>query len=138
MSGMNDMTLTTIHQGTTSKKPSFGGGRTMAGQRRYERVAFFCPVDLTVQPNGPTLPGGSFDISLGGVGITTEQLLQRGQTVRVRFHLRNGAAGKIDEEVVGRVAYCRADEDGDRMGIEFLETIRESTCPVLARKLDNL
>ena len=28
----------------------------------------------------------------------------------------------------------RADEDGDRIGIEFLETIQESTHPELARQ----
>lgn len=107
-------------------------------RRRYERVAFFSQLDLTVLPDGPTLPGSSFDISIGGVGVTTEVMLERGQAVRVRFHLYNGSNGRIDEDVLGRVAYARADEDGDRLGIEFLETIRESSQPVLARKLDNL
>ena len=42
------------------------------------------------------------------------------------------------EDVLGKVAYSRADEDGNRIGIEFLETIRESTHPALTRKLNNL
>ncbi len=40
--------------------------------------------------------------------------------------------------MLGRVAYSRADEDGNRIGIEFLETIRESAQPLLAQKLNNL
>jgi c-di-GMP-binding flagellar brake protein YcgR len=117
---------------------SLHGGRSMFQQRRYERVAFFCPLHLTVQPDGPTVPGRSFDVSLGGVGICAGVLLERGQTVRIRFHLHNGSTKYIDEDIMGRVAYCRADEEGNRMGIEFLETIRETTQPALARKLNSL
>jgi hypothetical protein len=110
----------------------------MAWQRRYERVGFFCPLHLTVLPNGPVVPGNSFDISIGGVGITTTVPLERGQMVRVQFHLQNGAPEAIHEEVLGRVAYCRADENGDRAGIEFLEKIGDAMQPELARKLNNL
>jgi hypothetical protein len=117
---------------------TFSGGRTMLGQRRYERVAFFCPLQLTVLPDGPTVPARSFDISIGGVGITTEILLERGRAVQIQFQLPNGSKERIVEDILGRVAYCRADEDGDRMGIEFLETIREAAHPALARKLNAL
>jgi hypothetical protein len=110
----------------------------MLEQRRYERVAFFCPLQLTVLPNGPVIPGTSFDISLGGVGITANLFLERGQTVRVRFHLQNRSHGPVEEELFGRVAYSRADEDGDRIGIEFLETINNSTQPELLRRLNAL
>jgi hypothetical protein len=107
-------------------------------QRRYERVAFYCPVDLTVLPNGPAVPGRSFDISIGGVGIITQIALERGQSVSVRFHMHNGASESKDEDILGRVAYSRADEDGDRIGIEFLATVQEAAQPMLARKLNNL
>jgi c-di-GMP-binding flagellar brake protein YcgR len=110
----------------------------MQGQRRYERVAFFCPVDLTVLPDGKTVSASTFDISLGGVGLATPMVLNRGQAVRVRFHLRNGSNGRIDEDILGRVAHSRADEDGDRIGVEFLETVHESTNPALTRALDKL
>jgi hypothetical protein len=110
----------------------------MACQRRYERVAFFCPLQLTVLPNGLTVPGTSFDISIGGVGIATELFLERGQPVRLRFHLENGSHGPIDEDILGRVAYARADEDGNRLGIEFLEAVCESGQPALARRLAKL
>ena len=32
-----------------------GQGRTMIEKRRYERVAFFCPLKLTVLPDGPCM-----------------------------------------------------------------------------------
>lgn len=110
----------------------------MAGQRRYERVAFFCPVQLTVLPDGPTVPAYSFDISAGGVGLTTTASMERGKDVRVDFHVKNGSHEECVESVLGRIAYLRADEDGNRIGIEFLETIRESAQPGLTKKLDML
>ncbi len=110
----------------------------MAGQRCFERAAFFCQLQLTVLPDGPTVPANSFDISAGGVGVTAAVFLERGKDVRVDFHVGNGSIEETDECVLGRVAYSRADEDGNRIGIEFLETIRESAQPGLMKKLDML
>lgn len=110
----------------------------MLGRRRYERVAFFCPVTVVVLPDGPAMQGRTFDISLGGVGVTTQRMLERGQSVRVRFHFQRGADVPVDEDVMGQVAYSRADEDGDRVGIEFLQPVSESISPMLAYKLNNL
>jgi c-di-GMP-binding flagellar brake protein YcgR len=110
----------------------------MLGQRRYERVAFFCPVQLTVLSDGATVPGNAFDLSLGGVGIIAEVMLERGQDVRIRFQLSNGSKQVIEEDMLGRVAYCRADEDSSCMGIEFLQTVQASTQPALMRKLNSL
>ena len=110
----------------------------MLERRRYERVDFFCPVHLTVEPDGPTIPCQSFDISLGGVGLSMQASLERGQTVRVCFHLRNGADKTIDETISGHVAYTKSDEGGVRIGIEFLSTIQESNQPALARKLNQM
>ncbi len=110
----------------------------MIEKRRYERVAWFCPVKLRVLPDGPELPANTFDISIGGVGVTTNMMLERGKTVAVQFQLPNGTGGTINEDIMGRVAYSRADEDGDRIGIEFFETVRDSAQPALAKKLNNL
>jgi c-di-GMP-binding flagellar brake protein YcgR len=132
------MGIVTQRSRRTTNTFALHGGRTMLWRRRYERVAFYCSLDLKVQPDGPTIPSRAFDISLGGVGVTSELALERGQTVRVCFHLHNGSEGGINEDILGRVAYSKADEDGVRMGIEFLETIRESSQPALARKLDQL
>lgn len=110
----------------------------MAKQRRFERVAFFCPLQLTVLPNGPTVPANSFDISAGGVGVTAAVFLERGKDVRVDFHVKNGSHEECVESVLGRIAYSWADEDGNRIGIEFLETIRKSAQPGLMEKLDVL
>lgn len=101
-------------------------------------MAFYCPLQLTVLPDGPTVAGRSFDISLGGVGITADVFLERGQTVQASFHFSDGPQGEAEESVLGRVAYSRADEDGNRIGIEFLEILRESAQPLLAQKLNNL
>jgi c-di-GMP-binding flagellar brake protein YcgR len=110
----------------------------MIERRRYERVAFFCPMHVTVMPDGIAVPARSFDISIGGVGLTTQIELKRGDTILARFHLRNGGVEEIDEEVMGRVAYCQADENGNRIGVEFCATIQESKQPALAHKINNL
>jgi c-di-GMP-binding flagellar brake protein YcgR len=92
----------------------------MQWQRRYERVPFFCPVEVTVLPDGPTVPGYCFDISLGGVGITLNIVLEPGQDVCIAFQLRHGSAKCVTESVWGRVANFKSDDDCNRVGIEFL------------------
>jgi hypothetical protein len=107
-------------------------------KRRYERVAFFCPLQLTELQSGATVPASSFDISMGGVGLTTRIALDRGKAVCVRFCFPHESNEGVFEEVLGQVAYCRSDEDGSRIGVEFLQVVRESAQPVLARKLNRL
>jgi c-di-GMP-binding flagellar brake protein YcgR len=110
-------------------------GWTMQEKRRYERVAFFCPIRLSVLPDGPDLPANSFDISIGGVGLVAPISLERGQEVEVHFSLKNPHGEPVEESMMGRVAYARADEDGNRIGVEFLRTLQLETHPLLARKL---
>jgi c-di-GMP-binding flagellar brake protein YcgR len=110
----------------------------MHEQRRYQRVAYFHPLHLTVLPDGPAVPASSFDISRGGVGLMADVSLERGQSVRIQFQLEDPRHGAVEVSVLGRVAYSRADEDGNYIGVEFLEPIHESSQPALARMLDNL
>ncbi len=110
----------------------------MHEQRRYQRVAYFCPLQLTVLPDGPTVPGSSFDISRGGVGLVADISLERGQSVFIHFQVENQRHEAVEAGILGRVAYSRADEDGNSIGVEFLEDVREPSQPVLARILDNL
>ena len=60
-------------------------GWTMTGQRCCGRVAFFCPVKLTLLPDGPTISANSFDISMGGIGLIAPVFIERGKNVRVQF-----------------------------------------------------
>ena len=51
----------------------------MLGRRRYERVPFFCPLQvIALQGEAATVPGSSLDISIGGVGLTAPRPLERG------------------------------------------------------------
>ncbi len=110
----------------------------MTGQRRYERVQFFCPVKLTVLPDGPTVQANSFDISIGGVGLHSSLFLERGEDVLVHFNIADGSRGSVEESALGRVAHSTADENGNRLGVEFLQTIRESIQPRLTKTLNRL
>ena len=105
--------------------------------RRYQRVPFFCKATLTVLPAGTPVDAYSFDISLGGVGLDAPVWCPRGSAVRVSFYLK-GRDGERVEHVLGRVAYVRADESDNRIGIEFQETLRESAQPELMRRLLSL
>jgi c-di-GMP-binding flagellar brake protein YcgR len=110
----------------------------MQERRLYQRVAYFHPLHLTVLPSGPTVSGNSFDISRGGVGLVADISLERGESVSIHFRVENQRHEAIEASVLGKVAYSRADEDGNCIGVEFLEDVRESSQPVLARILNNL
>jgi c-di-GMP-binding flagellar brake protein YcgR len=110
----------------------------MHEQRRYQRVPYFRPLRITVLPEGRTVPGRSFDISRGGVGLVADVSVGRGHSVVIHFQVEDERKGAIEVSVQGRVAYSRADEDGNYIGIEFPEEIHGSSQPVLAEMLDNL
>ena len=105
--------------------------------RRCQRMPFFCQATLTVLPEGTRIDAYCFDISMSGVGLNVQGSRPAGCMVRVSFHLRN-SDGEVVEHVLGRIAYEKADESGTRVGIEFQESIRESTHPELTRRLQNL
>ena len=110
----------------------------MRWQRRYERVPFFCPVEVTVLPDGPAVQGHSFDISLGGVGITLGALLEPGQPMRISFQLRHDSEKCVEEIVWGRVANFESDVDCNRVGIGFLGGISPSHQLLLSTMVESL
>ena len=110
----------------------------MQWQRRYERVSFYCPVKVIVLPDGPTLSGYSFDISLGGVGITLNTLLKPGQDVCISFQLRGDSDKCVEESVWGRVASLEADVDCNLVGIEFLGEVHRLRQLLLATMVGSL
>ena len=105
--------------------------------RHYQRVPFFCKATLTVLPTGTRVEAYSFDISLGGVGLEVPVACPCDSPVRVAFFLK-GPGGERVEQVPGRVTYVKADESGTRIGIEFQESVQESTHPALAHQLQSL
>ncbi|NLF08648.1 MAG: PilZ domain-containing protein [Pirellulaceae bacterium] len=108
----------------------------MKHRRRFERVDYFHPIRLFVMPDGPDLPANTFDISIGGVGAIAEDWLEKGTEVRVTFSPRCADGEPHEEEIYGRVAYAQADEDGNRIGIEFLRILDDATHPVLLREIN--
>jgi c-di-GMP-binding flagellar brake protein YcgR len=109
-----------------------------AVKRKFERVPFFCEVSVTSLDNGCALHANSFDISLGGVGMTMAASLPVNSLVQVGFHLKNNQQKAVVENIRGRIAYSRAFEDGNYLGVEFLDLPTAATCPELTRKLNSL
>lgn len=105
----------------------------MIERRRYERVGLFCPVSL--QNNGRAAEGSTLDISLGGVGIVTPAAYALGDMITITFHLKDERGRDAVCSVAGRVASMRADVQTNRVGIEFLEPLREAVQPLLVRKI---
>jgi c-di-GMP-binding flagellar brake protein YcgR len=110
----------------------------MSYQRRYERVPFFREVGLTVRQGAAPVAARTFDISLGGVGLFTRAHLDRGQNVRVALCFEDAAGNKVVETVAGQVAYLQATEEGNQLGIMFLEPPRADTHPRLVRAIQRL
>lgn len=105
-------------------------------RRRYERKPFFRPVRLTILPDEADVSANTFDISIGGIGAISDVWLERGTNLRVRFTLKDKQSGQCIEDVLGRVAYTRADESGNHIGVEFLKIIDESTHPALFKAMN--
>ena len=110
----------------------------MNANRRYERVGLFRQLTLTILADGQTVPAHSFDASLGGVGLTAAVFLSRGEPVQVAFHLSDRDGQPVVECVAGMVAFCRPEQEGNIMGIEFLAPVQLDTQPELTRILQNL
>ena len=110
----------------------------MESRRRYERVQFYCDIAMTPLPEGQTVPAYSFDLSLGGVGVMADVALPRGHLVRLDFHLKDRQQNSITETILGNIAYSKADEDGNRLGIEFLEPIHQTAAAELTRRLQEI
>ena len=105
--------------------------------RRFERVSFFCKLELTPLPHGAAQPAQSTDLSLGGVGAVMKANLQVGQLTNVTFYFNDPAHGEIKDQTVGRVVHFDADTDSNRIGIQFLSPLIESDHARLVDKLAN-
>src|SRR5262249_41378611 len=104
-------------------------------RRRFERVQFFCEVQLTALPEGKVYAARSLDISLGGVGLVVQASFKPGQIVAVSFLLGDKLGAEIGNRVMGRVANLRADADANLIGVEFDEPLNHSANPRLFRKV---
>jgi c-di-GMP-binding flagellar brake protein YcgR len=106
-------------------------------KRRYERVSCLCDVTVSVLPGGTAIAARCLDLSLGGVGLITQNTFQTGQVVALTFFLKDATKKEVRERVTGRVVHLRADVDANRIGVEFLEPLQGSQCPVLMYRLLN-
>lgn len=120
-------------------EPFGGPGPRFAAERRvYVRVPFHKPVTVWAPPDPRPVEARTLDISLGGVGVACRASFRRGQVVVVGFRLTDPRRGAVEERVTGRVANLVADEDGNRVGVEFAEPIHPAAYPALARAVERL
>jgi hypothetical protein len=83
--------------------------------RVYVRHPSEFPVDLSAGERGEGRRERLRDLSEGGLCCRSSVAFEPGEQVRIRIPV--GAPGF---EAEGRVAWCRADEQGYRIGIEFI------------------
>jgi hypothetical protein len=117
---------------------SLPAGRTQwPVPRRYERVAFNCPVLAWLLAGGPMHSSRSVEISLGGVRIVTTLSVSPGELLWLEFHVKEDGES-VREEVAGRVVNVTVDACLNTLGIEFLEPLTESRQPALVRRICQL
>jgi hypothetical protein len=108
-----------------------------AVRRRYERVAFNCPVLAWPLGGGPMHSSRSVEISLGGVRIVSTLSASPGELLRLEFHLKEDG-GIVREEVAGRVVNVTVDGCLNALGIEFAEPLAEHRQPALVSRIRRL
>ncbi len=107
-------------------------------KRRFERVSFFCKLELTPLPHGAPAPAQATDLSLGGVGAVAQANLQVGQLTTVTFYFNDPAHGELQDQAVGRVVHFDADVDSNKIGIQFLSPLSEVEHPRLIDRLSRI
>ena len=106
-------------------------------RRRFERMPFFANVTIRSQSGGPSVKGRSIDISLGGVGLVSESPFPVGKLVDLTFHLST-PKGIVNEQVSGRVACVRFDDNAAIVGLEFSTILAREATPELTRMVEKL
>lgn len=113
-------------------------GSSSADRRVFQRVPFFRAVTIVVLPDVRAIDARTQDISLCGVGVSSMATFRNGQNVEVVFRLPDPKTEVREERVPGRVINIMADSDSNRVGIEFLKPLQESTFPALVRAVSRL
>ena len=105
-------------------------------RRACPRSPFFARVVLTTDDGAPPREARSFDLGLGGVGLTCPSPLDIGRAVVAAFHLAGPGGRGVVEAVPGQVVDVRADESGTILGVRFLAPLDRGASPELTRRLD--
>ncbi len=88
-----------------------------------ERVGFLCRLEIAAAPDGLPQAARSLDLSVDGVGATTQAFFKMDQLVNVTFFLDRSESG--ESPVAGRVASFAPDIDTNRIDIQFLQRLSE-------------
>ena len=108
---------------------------TTAVQRRYERVPFFCDLEVVDPSTGISQPGRGIDLSRGGIGFWSAHFVPVGKHIRLVISLPNG--GRLaTARLAGVVVRARAENDGAIMGLSFDEPLAPLSQPMLCGFLD--
>jgi hypothetical protein len=101
----------------------------------YERVDFFCRLELTAIPSGTTHSARSINLSLQDAGIATKAVFHVGQLVLVTFFLKDQRQGETLQRVTGEVAEFTSESGGNTMRVKFLQPLNESQRPLVDKLL---
>jgi hypothetical protein len=89
----------------------------------FEKVDFFCRLELTAIPSGTTHPAQSINLSLQDAGIATKAVFHVGQLVLVTFFLKDQRQSDTIQRVTGEVADFASESDGNTMRVKFLQPL---------------
>jgi c-di-GMP-binding flagellar brake protein YcgR len=88
----------------------------------------------------PAVEGRTMDISLGGVGLScpVSPAIRLGESIAVIFRLVQPHSDPVEERLLGRVAWARAEVDYCLIGVEFLEPVHPVSHPAVTRLIERL
>ena len=66
----------------------------MMDNRRFERVPFMCRLELATMPGGEPQAAHAVDLSVEGVGVTTQSGFPVGQLTTVTFYFNDRATAR--------------------------------------------
>jgi hypothetical protein len=105
---------------------------TFQERPRFGRRPFRTRVTLSLPTSEAPVKANTLDISRGGVGLICSEPVPVGELALLTFHIRTRTGVQI-EQVSGRVAQARMDDDVWLVGLEFTEVLDRQRTPLLAR-----
>lgn len=83
--------------------------------RRYVRVPYNKRVKLHFIETGENAIFDTLDISIGGIGLSTDHKIDEGSNVEIEMPMYDGVTYKP----TGKIIYCNKNEIDYRIGVEF-------------------
>ena len=102
----------------------------MEERREFQRSTFHLKTELILEAERRTISLLRTNISFGGIGGYTRDLVKTGDAVLVRIYFSQRSGEEKAETVSGNIAWCKQDGNFVALGIRF-KTLHSDEHPLL-------